>query len=345
MYANHQWGLDIVTTKNNPILSVTDLSVSFGRKRLRAVDSVGFTLFPKEVLGLVGESGCGKTTLSRAIMGLTPVDGGRVVLRGTDLTKMTTAQLRKHRAVMQMVFQDPYASLNPRMTVYSMISEPLRFHRKIKSADCPREVAGLLGKVGLDLGSMRKFPHEFSGGQRQRIAIARALAVGPELIIADEPVSALDVSVQAQILNLLSDLRKDMGLAMLFISHDLSVVRFISDRIAVMFKGKIVEIGGRDEIFESPLHPYTQALLAAIPIADPEHSYAAPLQPAFADQPSQEFNNGCPYAARCHYALLECKGIVPKLEPLPENGSHKAGCIRKHELKLKRNLDCDSGPY
>ncbi len=333
----------------NPLLSVTNLTVLFERKHspdaLRAVDNVSLNLFPHEILGLVGESGCGKTTLSRAIMGLTPVDAGSVVLQGTDLTKLTTAQLRKQRVKMQMVFQDPFASLNPRMTVFDTIAEPLRFHRKITRSDCPREAAGLLEKVGLDIKSMRKFPHEFSGGQRQRIAIARALAVGPELIIADEPVSALDVSVQAQILNLLSDLRKNMGLAMLFISHDLSVVRYISDRIAVMFKGKIVEIGMRDEVFESPLHPYTQALLSAIPVADPDHSYAAPLQPAFTDQPSQEFNNGCPYAARCHYALLECKGIVPNLEPLPENGSHKAGCIRKHELKLKRNLDRDSGPY
>ena len=338
-----------MTATINPLLSVTDLTVLFERKHsqdaLRAVDNVGFNLFPHEILGLVGESGCGKTTLSRAIMGLTAVDAGSVVLEGTDLTKLTTAQLRKQRVKMQMVFQDPYASLNPRMTVFDAIAEPLRFHRKIARSDCPREAAGLLENVGLDIKSMRKFPHEFSGGQRQRIAIARALAVGPELIIADEPVSALDVSVQAQILNLLSDLRKDMGLAMLFISHDLSVVRYISDRIAVMFRGKIVEIGARDEVFESPLHPYTQALLSAIPVADPDHSYSAPLQPAFADQPSQEFTNGCPYAARCHFALLECKGIVPKLEPLPENGSHKAACIRKHELKLKRNLDCDSGPY
>jgi len=337
-----------VTATINPLLSVTDLTVLFERKHstdaLRAVDNVSFNLFPHEILGLVGESGCGKTTLSRAIMGLTRVDAGSVVLQGTDLTKLTPAQLRKQRVKMQMVFQDPFASLNPRMTVFDAIAEPLRFHRKIARSDCPRDAAGLLEKVGLDIKSMRKFPHEFSGGQRQRIAIARALAVGSELIIADEPVSALDVSVQAQILNLLSDLRKDMGLAMLFISHDLSVIRYISDRIAVMFNGKIVEIGMRDEVFESPLHPYTQALLSAIPVADPDHSYAAPLQPAFADQPSLEFNNGCPYAARCHYALLECKGIVPKLEPLPENGPHKAGCIRKHELKLKRNLDCNSGP-
>ena len=333
MYANYQWGFIVVTAMNNPILSVSNLFVSFERKHpsdaLRAVDGVSFNLFPREVLGLVGESGCGKTTLSRAIMGLTPINSGSVVLRGTDLTKLPADQLRKQRAKMQMVFQDPYASLNPRMTVYSMVSEPLLFHRKIASADCPLEAAGLLGMVGLDIGSMRKFPHEFSGGQRQRIAIARALAVGPE------PVSALDVSVQAQILNLLSDLRKDMGLAMLFISHDLSVVRYISDRIAVMFNGKIVEIGMRDEVFGSPLHPYTQALLAAIPVADPDHSYSAPLQPAFSRQPSdEELDKGCPYAERCHYALSNCKTIVPLLEPIMEGETHNAACIRKHEFKV-----------
>jgi oligopeptide/dipeptide ABC transporter, ATP-binding protein, C-terminal domain len=324
---------------NNPILSVTNLFVSFERKHpsnaLRAVDGVSFNLFPREVLGLVGESGCGKTTLSRAIMCLTPINSGSVVLLGTDLTKLTTAQIRKHRARMQMVFQDPYASLNPRMTVFDMISEPLRFHRRILRADCPGEVAGLMQKVGLDIGSLRKFPHEFSGGQRQRIAIARALAVGPELIIADEPVSALDVSVQAQILNLLSDLRRAMGLAMLFISHDLSVVRYISDRIAVMFKGKIVEIGMCSDIFESPLHPYTKALLAALPIADPDHSYAAPLQPVFADMPSEEMDNqGCPYVSRCPYALSNCKSIIPPMEPLSKGDDHQAACIRKHELML-----------
>jgi oligopeptide transport system ATP-binding protein len=339
VYANYQWGFIVVIAMNSPILSVTNLTVSFARKHplnaLRAVDNVSFNLFPHEILGLVGESGCGKTTLSRAIMGLTPVDAGSVVLQGTDLTKLPTDQLRKHRAKMQMVFQDPYASLNPRMTAFDAIAEPLRFHRKIARQDCPREVAVLMEKVGLDIGSMRKFPHEFSGGQRQRIAIARALAVGPELIIADEPVSALDVSVQAQILNLLSDLRKDMGLAMLFISHDLSVVRYISDRIAVMFKGKIVEIGMRDEVFGSPLHPYTQALLAAIPVADPDHSYSAPLQPAFSWQPSdEEPDKGCPYAERCHYALSNCKTIVPLLEPIMEGETHNAACIRKHELKV-----------
>jgi oligopeptide/dipeptide ABC transporter ATP-binding protein len=209
----------------------------------------------------------------------------------------------------------------------------LRFHGKTPRADCPREAAGLLEKVGLDIGSMRKFPYEFSGGQRQRIAIARALAMRPEFIIADEPVSALDVSVQAQILNLLSDLRKDMDLAMLFISHDLSVVRYISDRIAVMFKGKIIEIGMRDEVFVSPLHPYTQALLSAIPVADPDHSYSPPLPPALSGQPGEKLDNGCPYAARCHFALPRCTSTIPPLEPLEEGGEHKAACIRKHELK------------
>ena len=324
-----------MTASHDPILSVGNLTVSFGKKKLRAVDAVSFDLYPHEVLGLVGESGCGKTTLSRAIMGIQTVQNGSVVLLGTDLTKQTAGQLRKSRGAMQMIFQDPYASLNPRMTIFDMLHEPLRFHRKIQRADCPREIANLLEKVGLDSASMRKFPHEFSGGQRQRIAIARALAVGPKLIIADEPVSALDVSVQAQILNLLSDLRKDMGLSMLFISHDLSVVRHISDLIAVMFKGKIVEIGSCEEVFKAPLHPYTQALLAAIPIADPDHLYGAPLQPAFIGRYSnEELNKGCPYAARCHYALSECTKNIPALEPISSGESHQAACIRKRELRL-----------
>jgi oligopeptide transport system ATP-binding protein len=324
-----------MTTSPGPILSVINCSVSFGAKKPRVVDSVSFDLYPHEVLGLVGESGCGKTTLSRAIMGIQAAQNGGIVLSGIDLTKQAAGQLRKSRSAMQMIFQDPYASLNPRMTVFDMLREPLRFHRKIQKADCPHEIANLLEKVGLDSASMRKFPHEFSGGQRQRIAIARALAVGPDLIIADEPVSALDVSVQAQILNLLSDLRKDMGLAMLFISHDLSVVRYISDRIAVMFKGKIVEIGSCDEVFKAPLHPYTQALLAAIPIADPDHLYAAPLQPAFIGRYSnEELNNGCPYAERCHYALSECTKNIPALEPISSGEAHQAACIRKRELKL-----------
>jgi len=324
-----------MTTSPCAILSVVNCSVSFGAKKPRVVDSVSFDLHPHEVLGLVGESGCGKTTLSRAIMGLQAAQNGGVVLLGTDLTKQTAGQVRKSRSAMQMIFQDPYASLNPRMTVFDMLCEPLRFHHKIPRADCPREIANLLERVGLDSASMRKFPHEFSGGQRQRIAIARALAVRPKLIIADEPVSALDVSVQAQILNLLSDLRKDIGLAMLFISHDLSVVGYISDRIAVMFKGKIVEIGSCDEVFKAPLHPYTQALLAAIPVADPDHSYTAPLPPAFTDQTSPRgINSGCPYAARCHYAISECFKNIPVLEPISSGEAHQAACIRKRELKL-----------
>jgi len=237
------------------------------------------------------------------------------------------------RRRMQMIFQDPYASLNPRMTVFDILAEPLRFHRNLKGRACMSEVVRLMEMVGLQVGFLRKYPHEFSGGQRQRIAIARALSVNPALIIADEPVSALDVSIQAQILNLLFCLRNSMDLSMLFISHDLAVVRHISDRIAVMFKGRIVETGPREALFLHAGHPYTRALLAAIPVADPDYKYPAlPVCSTEGSQLVRDTVRGCPYSDRCPYVIDRCTIAVPPLEVWESAPGHCVACIRKHEL-------------
>lgn len=233
---------------------------------VKAVDGVSLEIQKGEILGLVGESGCGKSTLSRTLMQLIPPTSGAVILDGENVSALSAKEIRKRRLDFQMVFQDPYASLNPRMTVFSTIAEAIRQrHRGMKGAELEKKVAELMATVGLDASQMKRYPHEFSGGQRQRIAIARALAPEPKLIIADEPVSALDVSIQSQILNLLKDLQRDLGLTMVFISHDLGVVHYIADRIAVMYKGKIVEIGSADEVFHRPKDDYTKRLLASIP--------------------------------------------------------------------------------
>jgi ABC-type oligopeptide transport system ATPase subunit len=234
---------------------------------VKAVDGVNLEIEKGEILGLVGESGCGKSTLSRMIMQLLPPTAGSIVLNGENLSELDHRTVRKRRLDFQMVFQDPYASLNPRMTVFSTLAEAVRQrHREMKGAALEKKVAELMATVGLDVAQMKRYPHEFSGGQRQRIAIARALAPEPKLIIADEPVSALDVSIQSQILNLLKDLQRDLGLTMVFISHDLGVVHYIADRIAVMYQGKIVEVDTADEVFHSPKNEYTQRLLASIPM-------------------------------------------------------------------------------
>jgi ABC-type oligopeptide transport system ATPase subunit len=234
---------------------------------VKAVDGVNLEIRQGEILGLVGESGCGKSTLSRMIMQLIPPSAGSVILNGENLSALGPHEVRKRRLDFQMVFQDPYASLNPRMTVFSTLAEAVRQrHPKMKGAELETKVTDLMATVGLDAGQMRRYPHEFSGGQRQRIAIARALAPEPKLIIADEPVSALDVSIQSQILNLLKKLQADLGLTMVFISHDLGVVHYVADRIAVMYKGKIVELGSADEVFHHPKDDYTRRLLASIPM-------------------------------------------------------------------------------
>jgi len=259
---------------------------------VRAVDGISLSMKKGEILGLVGESGCGKTTLSRTIMQLQPATSGRILLEGKDLTKLSADAVRRERLNFQMIFQDPYASLNPRLTVYDTLSEAIRTRHDLKGSSLANAVAALMERVGLNPAQMKKYPHEFSGGQRQRIAVARALAPEPRLIIADEPVSALDVSIQSQILNLLSRLTAEMGLTMVFISHDLSVVKYISHRIAVMYLGRLVELGEASEIMDNPYHPYTKALISAIPVPDPEVETTRKRIVLEGDPPSPLFMKG-----------------------------------------------------
>lgn len=326
-----------------PFLELRDVKTHFPvehglvfRKRVgtvRAVDGVSLTLRQGEILGLVGESGCGKSTLGRTILQLLPASEGTVVLGGRSLTALRGAELRTARADFQMIFQDPYASLNPRMTVFDTLAEAIRSHHAVPAAELPARVAALMEKVGLAPRFQRKYPHEFSGGQRQRIAIARALAVEPKLIVADEPVSALDVSIQAQIINLLAKLSREMGLTLVFISHDLSVVRHIADRIAVMYLGKIVELGAATEVFDRPQHPYTQALVSAVPVPDPAREKLR-KRVVLAGDPPSPLNppDGCAFHPRCQFATAACKATVPSLEEFP--GGRAVACLRTREIQV-----------
>ncbi len=297
---------------------------------VKAVDGVSLSVQRGEVLGLVGESGCGKSTLARTIMQLVPTTGGTVVLEGKNLTAGSTDEIRAVRHDLQMVFQDPFASLNPRMTVFATLAEPLLVHGRCTAAEATGRVAELMQLVGLAPRFMQKYPHEFSGGQRQRIAIARALALRPKVIIADEPVSALDVSIQAQILNLLSQLTRKMNLSLLFIAHDLSVVKHISDRVAVMYLGKIVEIGRAVDVIEHPRHPYTRALVSAIPVPNPEIERTRQRIVLPGDPPSPiNPPAGCAFHPRCPHAAEKCRAAVPALRP---DGGREVACVRLGEF-------------
>jgi len=308
----------------SPLLDVRGLRVdypvrtgAFARRGLtiRAVDGVDLRIEPGETLGLVGESGCGKSTLGNAVLGIVRPTGGTVVFEGTDLAGLDANGLRRARRHMQMIFQDPYASLNPRMRVGESVGEPLLVRSLLRGSALRARVGSLLDLVGLDVSHMDRYPHEFSGGQRQRIGIARALALEPKLVVCDEPVSALDVSVRSQILNLLVDLQRRLGMAYLFISHDLSVVRHVSDRVAVMYLGRIVERAARDTLFARPLHPYTEALMSAIPLPDPRRQRSRPPIVLRGELPRPtEAPAGCPFHTRCPLVADVCRRVAPRLD-------------------------------
>ncbi len=314
-------------TSDRPVLiQVRDLKKYFPIRRgvmrrtvgyVKAVDGVNFDIYQGETLGLVGESGCGKSTAGRTILQLEEPTEGHVMFGDRDLASLNKNDIRKARRHMQMIFQDPYASLNPRMTVGNIISEPLQIHGIGDSASRKDRVQELLKVVGLNPYFVNRYPHEFSGGQRQRIGVARALATNPAFIVADEPISALDVSIQAQVVNMLDDLKQELGLTYLFIAHDLSMVRYISDRVAVMYLGKIVELSSRDEVYDHPLHPYTQALLSAIPVPDPDKETGRKRIILEGDVPSPANPpTGCRFHPRCAYAIDICREVDPEFRDL-----------------------------
>lgn len=326
---------DNTNSKHETLLEVKNLKKYFPIRggilsrvvaNVKAVEDVSFTVKPGEVVGLVGESGSGKTTAGRSILRLIEPTSGEVNFEGVDITKLSKNQMREYRKEMQIIFQDPFASLNPRMTVGDIIGEALTIHKLAKGREKEDKVADLLERTGLSSAHMRRYPHEFSGGQRQRIGIARALAVDPKFIVADEPVSALDVSIQAQVVNLLQDLKEEFGLTMLFIAHDLAVVEYISDKVIVMYLGRVMEIAPAKELYANPVHPYTEALLSAVPIPDPtlkrervilQGDIPSPINPP----------SGCVFRTRCPIATKECGEVVPPLEEI--SPGHFKACIKR----------------
>ena len=305
-----------------PVLAVTDLAAHFETRlgTVRAVDGVSFEISTGETVGLVGESGCGKSSLGRAIVGLAQATAGSIRLDGAEVAGLDRRGMRPHRATVQMIFQDPYASLNPRLPIGRIIEEPLLVHRRGDRTERRANVVQLMQRVGLRPEWIGRHPHEFSGGQRQRIGIARALALEPRLLICDEPVSALDVSVQAQVINLLVDLQKEFGLAYLFISHDLSILRYLADRVLVMYLGKIVEVAARREIWARPLHPYTHGLIEAVPLTDPAAARATTRERLTGELPSPfDPPTGCCFRTRCPHAVAICAEREPTLRHVESN--------------------------
>lgn len=325
-----------------PILQVENLAVRFRvdtggllrrqYQEVRAVDEVSFAVHPAETLGIVGESGCGKSTLARAILGLVRPQSGAILWDGEDLVQLDEESLRLKRREIQLIFQDPSGSLDPRMTVGDIVAEPLLiFFPSMSRLQIRERVAGMMKMVGLSPDQINRYPHEFSGGQCQRIGIARALVVNPRLVVCDEPVSALDVSIQAQIVNLLKDLQKKLRLSLIFIAHDLSVVRHVSDRVLVMYLGRIMEVADRDSIYLHARHPYTRALIESVPIPDPVLERARARRSLKGDIPSPlSPPSGCVFRTRCPYAIAACAERVPELETLPDG--NQVACIRHAEL-------------
>ncbi len=344
-----------VAPSNDALVQINDLKMHFPVKssglvrrtvgNVKAVDGISFDVYKGETLGLVGESGCGKSTTGRAILQLHRPTSGSVVFNGEELTNLSGEKLRRMRRKVQMIFQDPYASLNPRMTVGDIIAEPIRVHNLRSGKEVRTRVEELLRVVGLNPYFINRYPHEFSGGQRQRIGIARSLAVEPDFIVCDEPVSALDVSIQAQIINLLQDLQKQFGLTYLFIAHNLSVVKHISDRVAVMYLGKMVELAPADDLYAHPMHPYTQALLSAVPIPDPDvetHRQRIILEgdvPSPLNPPS-----GCHFHTRCPLVIDKCRQEEPPF--VDYGGGHFSACWRAKEVTpvLSEDFQHDAEP-
>lgn len=323
----------------DPVLQVRDLVKYYPqantallprhRKMLHAVDGVSFDIYPGETLGLVGESGCGKSTVGRMLVGIEKPTSGQILYKNEDLVSMPGKKLQGIRTQLQMVFQDSYASLNPRKRVFDILAAPMLYHHIAEKADMGRRIEKLLEQVGLPKNAARRYPYEFSGGQRQRISIARALSLNPELIVCDEPVSALDMSIQAQILNLLKQLQEELGVTYLFIAHGLGAVHYVSQRIAVMYLGKIVEIGPGSEVFRHPGHPYAQMLISAVPVADPEkrtllHTEIEGEVPSAIDLP-----RGCRFASRCPYATDQCRQSEPEMRHVEKGGEeeHLVACF------------------
>ena len=333
---NEGWQISkfVMKTEARKLVQVRSLVKHFAIRNsddvVKAVDNISFDIFSGETLGLVGESGCGKSTVGRCILRLCEPISGEVLFENKYITRLNSKALQKLRREMQIIFQDPYSSLNPRLSVFSIVGEPLWIHGIGNKLERKDRVVELLKKVGLDPKYMSRYPHEFSGGQRQRIGIARALALNPKLIIADEPVSALDVSVQAQIVNLMQDLQDEFGLTYLFISHDLAVVEHISNRVAVMYLGKIVEIASSKVLYKNPLHPYTQALLSAIPIPDPKIKRERIVLKGDVPTPINS-PSGCGFRTRCPIAIDACAETEPELREIKDG--HYSACIQNEHYR------------
>lgn len=321
-----------------PLLQVENLKKYYPAKtgifsrnagEIRAVDNVSFTLYEGETLGLVGESGCGKSTLGRQIVGLEPPTGGRILYQGKELAGLSSKEMKPLRTQLQMVFQDSYSSLNPRKHIYEILAEPMLYHGLADRHTIYREIEHLLDMVGLPKNALGRYPHEFSGGQRQRIGIAKALSLNPKLLICDEPVSALDVSIQAQILNLLRELQRELNLTCIFIGHGLGAVNYVSDRIAVMYLGQIVEIADSRELFANPMHPYSRALFDAVPLADPRDRRRLKKEILEGEAESESGpSEGCPFYPRCPRRAKECASASMNLVPAAEDSGHLVSCIR-----------------